>query len=76
MLSQKPKAEPVVAVGFNSAGRVAAVTSADYELALRTARYYRSIGYRSRVMPHEALAEVLEKEREDRELNRVYSQID
>lgn len=31
------------AVAFNSAGYISAVTSADYDLAVKTARYYRNV---------------------------------
>lgn len=31
------------AVAFDSAGHISAVTSADYDLAVKTARYYRNV---------------------------------
>ena len=54
------------AVAFDSAGRISAVTSPDYDGAARTAKYYRNIcKYPSvRVVTPEQLDALIDKERE------------
>jgi hypothetical protein len=52
------------AVAFNSSGYIAAVTSADYDFAVKTSRYYRNVcKYPSaRVVTAEQLDTLLDEE--------------
>ena len=56
-----------VAVGFDSAGYIIAVTHTDYDMAIKTAKYYRnSCRYHARVMTEDEFDILIDKERKER----------
>ena len=54
--------EVVCVIALNSAGFIKTCTSCDRSDSQHYARYYRSIGYRSRVVTYEELEKIQEKE--------------
>lgn len=56
----------VCVVALDSAGFIRTVTSCDLEDAQKYAKYYRAIGYHSRVMTYEQLDEYQKRERKER----------
>lgn len=56
-------------VALDSAGFIKTCTSCDECDAQRYARYYRSVGYHSRILTYEQLAEYHEKEKKWRAEN-------
>lgn len=56
----------VCVVALDSAGFIRTVTSCDLVDAQKYAKYYRSVGYHSRVMTYEQLDEYQKRERKER----------
>lgn len=59
----------VCVVALDSAGFIRTCTSCDDTEAQRYAKYYRSIGYHSRVLTYEELEEYQRREKEQRCIN-------
>lgn len=66
MKSQDKQNETVAVVGLDSAGHIAAFSSYARKDASSCAKYYRSIGYKARIMSYDELEEFQEKEYRER----------
>lgn len=66
MKNQDKQNETVAVVGFNNAGYIVAVSSYARKDASSCAKYYRSIGYKARIMSYEELEELQDKEFHER----------
>lgn len=58
----------VVAI-YKGTGFIETVTSCDAKDAEKYAKYYRSIGYKARIVDDATLHEMLEKEKQERRMN-------
>lgn len=66
MKNQDRQNETVAVVGFNNAGSIVAVSSYARKDASSCVKYYRSIGYKARIMSYDELEELQRKEFHER----------